>query len=682
MTEFVLRHRLLVALFWLAITVVGILTIQTTTGRLSQTFSLPNSPAASTEDLLAREYHSSGGDPTILVFSLPEGQTVDSPGVRESLVQASAAETQLGGRVVDFPSTNDRAFVTKDGRTVYTFVFSAQSTAPTMTPAVPPGWHVAVTGTGPLSQAPTDKSGNGLLVETIIGAVGALAVLVFVYASFVAVIPLLMAAVSILSTFLLVLGMTEFLDVNIIASFVIGLIGLGVAIDYSLLIVTRWREERAHGSGNRDAVRTAMAHAGRAVMFSGVTVTVGLLTLVVLPIPALRSIGYAGALIPLVSVAVASTLLPVVLDAAGPILDRPRLRLRHERRASRTWTRWAQLAVRRRWIVAAVGVAALALLALPATQLQLGSPRSSSMAQTGEARTALTMLTDGGVPGGVLTPITVVTTADQAPAVAARIRTIPGVDAVFAPTGTTLVTVLPADEAMSPTGTATVARVRADLAGVPGVVGVTSSGAGNADFEHAVYGGLPWMLLIVSIATFLLLARAFRSLVLAAKAVVLNLVSLGAAYGILVLIWQQGHGSEAVWGTPATGAIATWIPLMVFAFLFGLSMDYEVFLLARMREAYDEGLDTNAAVVVGIGRTGRLVSAAALILFLSFLSMSTAPSSDVRVMATGLGAGILVDATIVRCLLVPALVSLMGRANWWMPGWAARLLRVPAPAAA
>jgi RND superfamily putative drug exporter len=300
------------------------------------------------------------------------------------------------------------------------------------------------------------------------------------------------------------------------------------------------------------------------------------------------------------------------------------------------------------------------------------------MAQTGEARTALTALTDGGVPGGVLTPMTVVTTADQTAAVAARIRTIAGVAAVFAPAGTSLLTVLPADEAMGPAGTATVERVRSTLDGVPGVVGVTSSGAGNADFEHAVYGSLPYMLLIVSIATFLLLARAFRSLILAAKAVVLNLVSLGAAYGILVLVWQQGHGSQAIWGDPATGAIATWIPLMVFAFLFGLSMDYEVFLLARMREAYDEGQDTDAAVVVGIGRTGRLVSAAALILFLSFLSMSTAPSSDVRVMATGLGAGILVDATIVRCLLVPALVSLFGRVNWWLPGWAARVLRVSA----
>ena len=150
-----------------------------------------------------------------------------------------------------------------------------------------------------------------------------------------------------------------------------------------------------------------------------------------------------------------------------------------------------------------------------------------------------------------------------------------------------------------------------------------------------------------------------------------------AAYGVLVLVWQDGYGSQVLWSTASTGAIAIWVPMIVFAFLFGLSMDYEVFLLARMREAYDAGEPTDAAVVTGLSRTGRLVTCAALILVLAFLSMSTAPMTDVRVLATGLGAGILVDATVVRCLLVPTLVSLFGRANWWLPAWAARLLRVP-----
>jgi putative drug exporter of the RND superfamily len=188
------------------------------------------------------------------------------------------------------------------------------------------------------------------------------------------------------------------------------------------------------------------------------------------------------------------------------------------------------------------------------------------------------------------------------------------------------------------------------------------------------------MLALIALATFVLLARAFRSLLLPLKAVAMNLASLGAAYGVMVWIWQHGHASHLLWGIPATGAITMWVPIMVFAFLFGLSMDYEVFILARMRETYDATGDTRTAVVEGIGRTGRLVTSAALILVLSFLAMSTGPATDIKILATGLGAGILVDATLIRCLLVPALVSLFGAYNWWLPTWAARLLRVePSP---
>jgi len=212
------------------------------------------------------------------------------------------------------------------------------------------------------------------------------------------------------------------------------------------------------------------------------------------------------------------------------------------------------------------------------------------------------------------------------------------------------------------------------------VVGVGGDGASLIDFDHAVYGDFPLMLAIIGVATFLLLTRAFRSVLLAAKAVVFNLISLAAAYGVLTWVWQDGHGSGALWGVPATGAITMWVPLMVFAFLFGLSMDYEVFILTRIREAYDTTGDARHAVTEGLGRTGRLVTSAAAILMLSFLSMSTGPQTDLKILATGLGAGILIDAVVVRCLLVPALVALFGRANWWLPPSLTRLLRVPAAA--
>jgi RND superfamily putative drug exporter len=201
--------------------------------------------------------------------------------------------------------------------------------------------------------------------------------------------------------------------------------------------------------------------------------------------------------------------------------------------------------------------------------------------------------------------------------------------------------------------------------------------AQNKDFVTAVYGNFPLMLGLIALVTFVLLARAFRSIVLAAKAVILNILSLGAAYGFLVLFWQQGHGSNLVYGVPATGAIRDFIPIIIFAFLFGLSMDYEVFLLSRMREEYDKTHSTEKAVITSLARPGRLVTSAALILAVSFLSLSLNPDLPVRVIGTGLAIGILLDAVVIRTLLVPALVAVMGRWNWVMPAAIARALRIP-----
>jgi RND superfamily putative drug exporter len=429
-----------------------------------------------------------------------------------------------------------------------------------------------------------------------------------------------------------------------------------------------------------------MTHAGRAVVFSGLTVAIGLLSMIVLPVPMLRSVGYGGVLVPLVSVVVAITLLPVILATVGPRLDWPRLRT--ERRASRVFSAWARGVYRHRWLAALAGLGILTALMLPALSLHLGEPGSSAQATSGPAHAALVTLTDGGVPSGIITPAEVlVSTAPGAPAaVAARAAQIPGVYAAVAPAthdylrdGTAIVTVLPTAEGGVPAGQATIAALERTLLGSPHVIGVGGDGASLIDFDHAVYGNFPLMLAVIGAATFLLLIRAFRSVLLAAKAVVFNLISLAAAYGVLTWVWQDGHGSHALWGIPATGAITMWVPLMVFAFLFGLSMDYEVFILTRIREAYDASGDAKHAVIEGLGRTGRLVTSAAAILMLGFLSMSTGPQTDLKVLATGLGAGILIDAVVVRCLLVPALVALFGRANWWLPDWVARVLRIPAP---
>ena len=200
--------------------------------------------------------------------------------------------------------------------------------------------------------------------------------------------------------------------------------------------------------------------------------------------------------------------------------------------------------------------------------------------------------------------------------------------------------------------------------------------AQSADFLDAVYGNFPLVVALIAVLTFLLLARAFRSLIIPLKAVLLNLLSVGAAWGLLVLVWQHGWGSELIWGIEATNAINVEMPIVVFAFLFGISMDYQVFILSRMREAYDRTGSTDAAVVEGISRTGRLVTSAALILGLAFVAMSAGPGTEAKMFATALGGGILLDATLIRGVLAPAAVALLGRWNWWLPGRAARLLRV------
>jgi RND superfamily putative drug exporter len=526
-----------------------------------------------------------------------------------------------------------------------------------------------------------DTGGPGVLTETLLGAAGALIVLLFVFASALAFLPLVVAAVSILATFLMLLPLTYVTDVSFIVQFLVALVGLGVAIDYSLLFVTRWREERDHGRDNHDAVVAAMETAGHAVLFSGLTVAIGLLALVVLPVPFMRSVGYGGALIPLASVLVTLTLTPAILGSIGPRVDWPKIR--HENKPSRGWTAWARLMVRRRWIALLSALAVIAVLFVSFLGIKIGLADSSSLATSGPAYDALQTLERGDVNTGVLTPMEVLTETDQAQSVADTLAKVDGVTRAVVPTGPgasvdgkTVVLVFPDRETVNSQSVQVVRDVTAVADDTDGVIGVTGVGNAQVDFLHAVYGNFPLMLLIIAALTYILLVRAFRSLLLPLKAVILNLVSLSAVYGLMVLFWQEGYGSEAVFGIAATGAVTFWIPLMVFAFLFGLSMDYEVFILARVREEYDAGAGTDDAVIQGIGRTGRLVTSAALILFLAFAALASGPGTDIKVMATGLGFGILLDATLVRSVLVPTLVSLFGSWNWKLPDWVARVLRI------
>ncbi|WP_370382851.1 MMPL family transporter [Catenulispora sp. GAS73] len=699
-TRACLRHRRLVVLAWLLLTVVGAITASSTVGRLTHSFATPGTAGYDTNEQLLKTFGIDGNEqPTLAVLTLPPGESMDTATGQAIAAKTFAAATGAGHlAVADYADTRDPRLIGPDHRSTWAVfdmpnpdIPSGQGVMEAIEPALrnsaPPGATVQVTGFEQIQSVggSAASGGPGVLVETLIGGVGALAVLLFVYGSAIAIVPLLIAVPAILTAFLLILGLTGLTDVSFLVQYLVAVMGLGIVVDYSLLLVTRWREEREAGRDNEDAILAAAPTAGRAVVLSGLTVAVGLLSLVLLPVPFLRSIGLGGMLIPLVAISAAVTLLPCILAAWGPALDKHRLR-KGSTTFSRGWERWAALIVRRRWIAGFAGLAIVIGMAVPALSMNTGQPRADSLGGTGRPALTLHALEATGVPAAVTFPIQVLThggpsAASQATAIAAQ---TPGVYTVLAPDtpsfhqGTdAFFSVIPTDEGGTSAGRATVTRLRAALAHVPGGVQVGGNTAQNVDFNHAVYGNFPLMLAAIAILTFLLLAREFRSVVLAVKAVLVNLVSLGASFGFLVLFWQHGWGSKAVYGVAATGSIRNWIPIIAFAFLFGLSMDYEVFILARMREEYDRTGSTRDAVVQALARTGRLVTCAAVILAISFASLSSAPDVVVEMIATGLGFGILLDAVVVRTLLVPALVAIMGRANWWMPRGLARILRIP-----
>jgi RND superfamily putative drug exporter len=694
-TRWALRHKRVVVCFWLILTVLGIAFSKQATDALSQQYAIPGHQSYETNSTITRDY-GGGGDsaPLVAVVTLPMGADLASPSIATPL-RYLTGRLELAvpqSRVASYATTGDRAFISTDGRTTFVIDYpppepgqygqsphaekEAQVALRGVTVA---GAPVYLTGYDALTSQSSSGKGLSVFAEALIGGLGALVVLAFVFGSFLAVVPLLVALAAIMTTFLAVWGLATATSVSIIVEYLIALVGLGIAIDYTLLIVMRWREERARGMVGDEAIVRAMNTAGRSVVFSGTAVAIGLLSLVVMPVPFLRSLGYGGVLIPLFSVAVSLTLLPVILATLGPRLDWPHRRT--DERASRAWTAWAGAVVRHRWAAALFALVVLGLLAGAATALTLGPANGNpnALSQTGTARTGLSDLERSGMGQGLLTPIEILAPRPDAAGLAGALNKLPGVQGATAPEaaswqhGTTAIV----DVFTHDNSAAALSNVRQVANSYGSDIRVGGIDAQNRDFISAVYDSFPLMIALIALLSFLLLARAFRSLLLAVQAIVLNVLSITAAWGALTLIWQKGYGSNALWGVPAIGSIPSWLPVIVFAFLFGLSMDYEVFIITRIREEYDATGSTDTAVVRGIGRTGRLVTSAALILFLAFVAMSTAPGTVIKVMATGFGVGIILDATVVRALLVPAAVSLFGTWNWRFPSMAARMLRAP-----
>ena len=694
----IVRHRKLVIGVWIVLTLFGAFSAGQVSKRWFQSFSIPGYSAYETNQKTLKIFGQGEQAPLIAVFQT-SGDVTKATGIPKAV--AAAAAVNPGSRTASYFSTHSRLYVSKDGHTTFATIyppgtptFSSSThidqTRAKLKAATPAGVHSFLTGRDAIQEDSTGGSSGGpsVLTEALIGGAGCLVILFFVFGTLPAVLmPIVVAAAAILNTFTLVWLLTYITDVSIIVQFLIALVGLGVAIDYALLMIFRFRDELREGEDTETALVETMTHAGRSVIVSGSTVAVGLLSMIVLPLPFIRSIGIGGLLIPTVSVITAITLLPALLATMGARINS--IRLLPKRFVDKghpeegLWGKWGDFVMRRPWPVALTGLAIVGVLVFYGVQLNPSEAEAKNIPGKGDGINGREALAAAGISAGVLKPFVVlVENGGDRQAIVAKLHAVPGVVGAVAPPDwvkgdASLIEAFPDADGAAKSTRGTIKRVRAALKGTDASLGGVAPE--DRDFVAAVYSKFPYVLAFVVLLTFLLLARAFRSIVLPIKAVVLNLLSLTAAFGIIVFIFQKGHGSEAIWGVPATHAIIAWIPLMIFAFLYGLSMDYEVFMLSRMREAYDEIGDTPKAISLGLARTGKLVTSAALVLMFAFFVLSSSPGVDIKQFGIGLAAGIIFDATVIRCLLVPSLMRLFGKWNWWMPTFARKALFVREP---
>jgi putative drug exporter of the RND superfamily len=533
----------------------------------------------------------------------------------------------------------------------------------------------------------------------LVGLVIALAVLLIAFGSVVAAgLPIATALVGLVIGISSLGLVTYLVEIPNFATVMASMVGLGAGIDYALFVVTRHREHLAAGMPVDESVGRAVATAGKAVVFAGGTVLVSILGLAIAQMPFITAAGIAISIVVLVMVAAAITVLPALLGALGSRVERwhvGRRRRVGDDPAARRWARWATHVTRHPVPYGIGATLVLVLMAAPVLALRLGVPDAGTLPESRSERRAYDLVADSFGPGSngplivavdldasddgvgtgidesVLTPLSAAVAAD------------PGIVAVAPPivdrdAGVAAIVATPTSAPQDAATQRTVERLRSEvfpaaLAGTDASAHVGGQTANFADLSGRVQDRLPWFIAAVVVVSFLLLTVVFRSLVVALKAALLNMLSIGAAYGVLVMVFQWEWGGSLI-GLEAAVPIVSFIPMLMFAIVFGLSMDYEVFLLSRVREHYDETHDNDAAIVHGLSSTARVITSAALIMVSVFIGFGFGEDPTVKMLGIGLATAILVDATIVRMVLVPAAMAVMGDANWWLPRRLARVL--------
>ncbi len=688
------RRRRLTVLAWAVLAIGVIVAGQASGGETSDAFDVPGVESQQALDVLEEDFPSAAGTSAQLVFAAEDG-TLSDPGA------ATAIDTALDD-VAGQPDVGEVGDVQRspDDRIAYVDVqydrpsedirdTAYERLEATMADTNDAGAVRMELGGDLPTEAAQEEPGG----QELIGILVAVVVLLVAFGSVIAMgLPIGLALVGLVTSLGLITLLASVTDVNSISPILAAMIGLGVGIDYALFIVTRHRENLRLGMTVEEAAGRAIATSGSAVLFAGATVVIAICGLAIAGIPAVTLMGLTSGLTVAVMVAIALTLLPALLGFAGHRIDA--IRVPGMRAGAgipgreSLWHRWGRQVSAHPWRYLVGGTLALSLLAAPAFSMRLGMTDNGASPTSMTTRQSYDLLADGFGPGFngplLLSARLDGATVDSLAPLEAAIAADPGVQAV-APIqpnaeGTAAVlrvipTTAPQDEAT----TDLVHRLRDDVipqasSGTPGAeVYVGGQAATFIDISDQVSSRLIWFVGAVILLSIVLLTMVFRSIAVPLKAAVMNLLSIGAAYGIIVAVFQWGWLKDLV-GLEETVPIVSFMPMMLFAILFGLSMDYEVFLLSRVREEYLERGDNDAAVVEGIAATARVITSAALIMISVFAAFVLGDDPIIKMFGLGLAAAVFIDATVVRIVLVPATMKLLGDWNWWLPGWLDRLL--------
>ncbi|MDT9692521.1 MMPL family transporter [Streptomyces sp. P9(2023)] len=683
------RRRRLVALLWVALLALAGVGAATAPAATSSSFSIPGTEAQKAFDLLDQRYPGGTADGATarVVFKAPEGQKM-TDGTNKAKVEDVVAELKSGSdQVVSVTDPYTAKAVSKDGSTAYVSVSYKVS-----------GMELTDATREALEQTGHDAQGEGLTVEIggdalqtmpetgageIVGVVIAGIVLVITFGSLVAAgLPLLTAIIGVGIGVSTITALANVLDLGSTTSTLAMMIGLAVGIDYALFIVSRYRAELAEGREREEAAGRAVGTAGSAVVFAGLTVVIALVGLAVVNIPMLTKMGFAAAGTVVIAVLIALTLIPALLGFAGPrVMGRKERKGRGKKSEAaggkpNMGTRWARFVIRRPVMVLLVGVLGLGAIALPAASLEMGLPDDGAKPVSATERRAYDLLSDGFGPG-FNGPLMVVVDGDKAVAdsTAETIKGLDGIVAVMPPTpnkagDTAMITVIPKDR---PSSVATEELVHDIRAATDDNVLVSGATAMNIDFSQKMNDALvPYLALVVGLA-FLLLMVVFRSVLVPLKAALGFLLSVVAALGAVVAVFQWGW-LGSLFGVEQTGPIMSMMPIFMVGVVFGLAMDYEVFLVTRMREAYVHGERPGEAIVTGFRHSARVVTAAAVIMMAVFSGFIGMSDQMIKMIGFGLAVAVLFDAFVVRMAIVPAVLALLGHKAWWLPKWLDRAL--------